>query len=506
MAYRLAAFARIGLDEALLEHLLHEHTQQTLPRLQRLWRYYRNPVEHVEVRTSAGPALQWRQAQEEGLPARLTDRTLGEPKEIVIENDIGWRIETLVDYTVGRELTLVGRTEEPARREQLERIAECVLRSAGGAQWLHETALLASVYGQVEIVVRTEEFFAAAETLRIHNRAMADGAPSNPLTLEQVCDLASKIQLETVAAPRAIALLNPDDCRTFDACILHFERRLNDVEPGGVLKRVGRWWRGGGEMVSKRRRETITEILSADRRQVYADGELVYEALNPLGVVPVVHIQNTPQPGCSAGLSDVEPLIPLQDELNTRLSDRANRVTLQSFKMYLGKGIDGFLERKISPGQMWLSENPDASIEEFGGDASSPSEEAHIAEIRAAMDKTSAVAPLAAGQIQAKVGNLSSENALRISLLGILSKVERKRRMLARGLGDAVALAFAALDRAGVWRSEEAERQVELVWGPPIPEDQGKRLEEAVIKQQLGVPRDRILAELGYDDVERRVL
>ena len=40
------------------------------------------------------------------------------------------------------------------------------------------------------------------------------------------------------------------------------------------------------------------------------------------------------------GLSDVEPLISLQDELNTRLCDRANRVTMQSFRMWLGKGID----------------------------------------------------------------------------------------------------------------------------------------------------------------------
>ena len=76
------------------------------------------------------------------------------------------------------------------------------------------------------------------------------------------------------------------------------------------------------------------------------------------------------------GQSEVEPLIPLQDELNTRLSDRANRVTMQSFKMYLAKGLDGFADGSapvVGPGRVWTTDNPDASMQTFGGDSSSPS-------------------------------------------------------------------------------------------------------------------------------------
>src|SRR4029078_12703715 len=89
------------------------------------------------------------------------------------------------------------------------------------------------------------------------------------------------------------------------------------------------------------------------------------------------------------GASDVEPLIPLQDELNTRLSDRANRITMQSFKMYLGKGIDGFNGVPVARGRMWVTDNSAADVVEFGGEASSPSEDQHITELREAMDKTS---------------------------------------------------------------------------------------------------------------------
>src|SRR5690606_4574016 len=138
------------------------------------------------------------------------------------------------------------------------------------------------------------------------------------------------------------------------------------------------------------------------------DGELAeeHELRFAGGRVPVVHVQNVAQPYRYEGLSEVEPLIPLQDELNARLSDRASRVTMQSFKMYLVKGIEGFDAMPVGPGQIWCTENAQASIEAFGADASSPSEESHIKEIRDALDKTSGVPPLATGVVQGRVGNL----------------------------------------------------------------------------------------------------
>jgi hypothetical protein len=77
----------------------------------------------------------------------------------------------------------------------------------------------------------------------------------------------------------------------------------------------------------------VTEITSARAWQRYENRELVADGELPWGFLPVVHIQNLAQPYYYEGLSDVEPLIPLQDELNTRLSDRASRITFQSFKM-----------------------------------------------------------------------------------------------------------------------------------------------------------------------------
>jgi hypothetical protein len=214
----------------------------------------------------------------------------------------------------------------------------------------------------------------------------------------------------------------------------------------------------------------------------------------------VVHVQNLPQPFFYEGLSEVEPLMPLQDELNTRLSDRGHRVTMQSFQMYLGKGIEGFTERPVGPGQMWMSENVDASIESFGGDVDAPSEEAHIHEIREAMDKASGVTGVAAGLLRSKVGSLTSENALRVVLMGLLAKTEKKRVTYGKGIERVCSMVLGALDTAGVLRTSGSDRRVRLHWPSPLPVDESQRLKEALMKLEIGVPRGRVLSELGYRD------
>jgi hypothetical protein len=243
----------------------------------------------------------------------------------------------------------------------------------------------------------------------------------------------------------------------------------------------------------------VTEIISAGAWQRYEDKQLIAEGELPWGFLPVVHIQNVAQPYYHEGLSDVEPLVPLQDELNTRLSDRASRITFQAFKMYLGKGIEGFENKPISPGRMWCTDNPDATIEEFGGDRSAPSEDMHIGEIREAMDKASGVTPLVAGVLRSKLGNLTSAVALRLTLMGMLSKTERKKFTYGEGLKKICRMVLNILDTAGVYKTVEAEREVDIIFPSPLPENTMEKLQEAQIKKELGVPTEQVLRELGYE-------
>ncbi|MCH8271287.1 MAG: phage portal protein [Planctomycetes bacterium] len=480
----LDVFSGIGLDEALLAALIAEHEAQVRDRLEPLWRYYRNEA------SAPGLGSRRRLAQESGLPIRITgaarhdlaidDRAAG--REIVIENDIAWRVHTMVDFMFGKPVQILSTAPDEPLRGRIEAALDAVWEASGGISLFQDMALLGHVYGHVDLLVRVD-----------------DALFTQQFDADEPESFAELIRIEVIEPTRGFPIVNSMDYRRLDGFVVRLTRVLNEVErgPGGA---AGSFLRRLGGGPARRKTGTITEIFSATHRQLYEDDQLVDESLNRAapGVTPIVHIQNISQPLRYAGLGEVEPLIPLQDELNTRLSDRASRVTMQCFKMYLAKGIEGFDKVPVGPGALWQTDNPDASIEAFGGDTANPSEETHITEIREALDKISGVPPLAAGVVRAKIGNLSSANALRVTLLGLLSKTARKRVTYGRGMAAASRLVLTALDEAGVLGTAREHRGVRLVWPDPVPEDVHEQTLAAKAKRDLGVPVDRVLAELGY--------
>lgn len=502
-----------AVPDQLLQLLLAEHQRQTLPRLARLWSYYRNPM----TGGSAAPAHQagdkggfpYRLAQEQGLPARLT-RSLTAPghsqprRERVIENDIAWRIHALVDFMFGQPVAIQSLATESELAEQINQLLRAVFEANGGIGFFQDMALLGSVYGFVDVMLRLPE------NITISHRHGERHSPDESRLLEA----ASMIGLELIEGPRVVPLMNPSDYRVLDAYILNYHQQTHELERHNFLDRVrqhvAQHWLGDvrGEQGMRRAVVEQTQVWTSQTMRHYvgrrsASGwhrRRVAEQVNPLGILPVVHIQNLSQPFAYEGLSEVEPLIPLQDELNTRLSDRANRVTFQCFKMYLGKGIEDFIERPVGPGQMWATDNPQASIETFGGDAANPSETAHIDEIRQAMDKTSAVTPLAAGMLRDKVGNLTSENALRVVMMGLLTRTTKKRISYGHGIERLCEMILHAANVMGILHTQPHQRRVRLDWPNPMIENDQQRLQSARMKLDIGVPRHQVLAELGYQD------
>jgi hypothetical protein len=54
------------------------------------------------------------------------------------------------------------------------------------------------------------------------------------------------------------------------------------------------------------------------------------------------------------------------------------------------------------------------------------------------------------------------------------------------------------LDTAGIYKTDEADRDVEVAFPSPLPENMMEKLKEAQIKKDLGVPTEQVLRELGY--------
>jgi hypothetical protein len=556
----------------LIEQLLHHDR----PRYQRLWAYYRNTLQLGPCPASASQIERpYYQAQEWGMPARITGLRPGgttfEPKllpgvsrkQVVIENDIAWRIDTMVDYLFGKSIVLESDAPDPDRRLFITELLRAILARHGGVLFLQQLALLGAVYGFVDVLVKlippgddkpsaageapaasslqdlgspascnlpapdattasasrsdSEDASASETDPTPAGQVAAPAADDSPQPLTRAATptshassqrhalierLARSVRLEIVEPARAL----PVFCPTDSSLILAYGQCYSipadtpapkrSRKPLSLLERLFTTRPPAGSSAQKQ--VQVTELITPTCWKRYHDDVLVSAGINSLGRLPLVHIQNVPLPFEYPGLSDVEPLIPLQDELNTRLSDRAHRITFQSFKMYLGKGIENFLDMPVAPGRMWVTYNDDAEIVEFGGDANCPSEDAHIADLREAMDKTSSVTPIAAGAIKNRIGRLTSAAALRVTLLALLSKTDKKRTTYGAAIQQICELALAWLDRAGLFANTPDERPIQIHWPSPLPENDLEKLEEASAKLRVGVPREIVLRELGY--------
>ncbi len=514
MAFDFENFKTGSLNADFVDWLIDERWVGMQIHFGTLWDYYQNPMYSTRGLFATDTRLNesartYVQAQEMGLPARITGikRTemsglLGgkaiadiERKEVVIENDIGWRINAMVDFLFGKGVDIVSRAQDKNRRAEIDKILKQVFNANSGVRFFQDMAVLGAVYGFVDCVVRPGQ-----KIIDYYDQKPSKGISNTPSSsktfFEQALELVCDCSLELIEAPRALPILDERDFSKINFYVQNFIEQKNDVAvEGNFLARL----LGGKGSGAARQSTAVTEVIAPDLWQRYEDKQLVSQGPNIMGIVPVVHIQNIAQPLYYEGVSDVEPLVPLQDELNTRLSDRASRITFQAFKMYLAKGIEGVENRAISPGRMWCTDNPDASIEQFGGDSATPSEDMHIAEIREALDKTSGVTPVVAGVLKDKIGNLTSAIALRMTLMGMLAKTERKRYAYGQGLKEIAAMIMHLLDITNIYPNTKDERNFDVIFPSPLPENTLEKLNEAKLKQELGVPHEQVLREIGYE-------
>ena len=594
MAYQITSLQpdSCACDDATLRDQINALLNVQGPRFRRLWAYYRNPMRPCGVPPEEqGSERPYRQAQEWGLPSRITGLRSGleifaasavdgvARKEVVIENDIAWRIDTIVDYLFGKPIVINSAANDPNRRPLLEALLRRILACNGGIVFLQQLALLSAVYGYVDVLVKFDATQISAEDLGLDTASTpqssadqtapsaqssilpppcgeaelglppmkqspseqtlpaSDGKPpsesesgaeaSSPhvtpagpesglddaaipgasiYSLEALDRLARRIRLEIVEPARALPLLSPTDYRCVNAYAQVYQ--LPQVSPpaesvlaaGPSLIERLRARFGGGLLGRARTQEQmlVVEVITPTAWQRYEDQTLVAQGTNSLGCIPLVHIQNSAVPFEYSGMSDVEPLIPVQDEINVRLSDRGYRITMQAFKMYLGKGIENFMQMPVAPGRMWLTDNENADIVEFGGDEETYGEDNHLSDMRDAMDKISCVTPIAAGAIKGKIGNLTSAAALRVTMSSLLAKIERKRTIFGPAIEQLCSFALQWLDRAGLFSTTPDERRIEINWPSPLPDNETEDLQDAQTKLAIGVPRDVVLRELGY--------
>jgi len=129
MGFDLDIFQDEQLEVDYIEWLVDEQSIDVRTHFEKLWEYYANPKMEIHGTGACERKVNesgrcYVQAQEYGLPVRITglihSGQVGvfgakcardvQRKEVVIENDIAWRINAAVDFLFGKPISFVSKS------------------------------------------------------------------------------------------------------------------------------------------------------------------------------------------------------------------------------------------------------------------------------------------------------------------------------------------------------------------------------------------------------------
>lgn len=225
MAIAWDELAKGGIAKRTVERAVAEHDARLAPRLERLWAYYRNPARSVgrASRTLPKQGKGYTQAQEQGLPSRLigargnevVDERARGTREIVIENDIAWRVQAMVDFVFGKPVLIQCAAKNQSTRRMIERLLDHVWERSGGIALLQDIGTLGHVYGHVDVALRVDEerLMAAGAAIAIMSSEGSDVSPESEAFEDLLRVAGNALRVEVIEPTRGVAILDDRDYR-----------------------------------------------------------------------------------------------------------------------------------------------------------------------------------------------------------------------------------------------------------------------------------------------------
>ena len=118
----------------------------------------------------------------------------------------------------------------------------------------------------------------------------------------------------------------------------------SSITPGEAAERYG--------LALSRPAEQI-ETWTRDMLRVEVGATTVVEGPNPYGFVPYLHVPNLAPPNSPWGVSDLEDVIPLNRELERRMSDQADVIRYHADPPVIFKGVREHSDLAVGPGTVW---------------------------------------------------------------------------------------------------------------------------------------------------------
>lgn len=221
------------------------------------------------------------------------------------------------------------------------------------------------------------------------------------------------------------------------------------------------------------------------------------EVRNPLGVVPVIPIEN--KPGLmGVAHSDLDPAIPLQNAVNKLCSDMIVASEYGAFPQRVVTGVEvpkdpdtgeplASVQVKAAMARLWAFKPADANVTSLP-----PADLGNFVKaVELFIQHLAAQTRTPPHYLLASMVNASGD-ALSVAEAGLVAKCRTKALFFSDSWEEAMALALTA---TGV---ETKPSDCEAIWANPERQSQAALVDAAVKKRALGVPLPVIWLELGY--------
>jgi len=248
----------------------------------------------------------------------------------------------------------------------------------------------------------------------------------------------------------------------------------------------------------KSKAATVVELWTARDFELYLDNALMEKKPNPYGFIPFIIYPNLREPKKFWGISDLPQIMESQRELNRAMSQLSRILELSGNPIAVLENVEESEDIAIRPGAVWnIPEDAKAYLLDLLQGGGINLHINYIDLLYRALHDISESPRSAFGGTERDLSGV----ALQIELHPLLQKVRRKRIIRTAVYNRRNEMVLRLLEK---YQGESfGDNHLRVVWGPVLPQDIARQVNNEQILVQTGVhSRRRAMDELGIRDPE----
>lgn len=247
----------------------------------------------------------------------------------------------------------------------------------------------------------------------------------------------------------------------------------------------------------------VVERWSPDELEVVVGRTVTRRGANPYGFIPFVHVPNLPLANEPWGQSDLVDVIPINREINDRVSDQADVIRFHADPPIVFRGVSDHADLAVGPGTVWdIPSDADVKLLEWQGQPVAVGE--HIERLYRTLYEVTETPRSAFGDS----GRVLSGVALETELRPIVQRTLRRRAWWTRALRQRSAMVLALARQFGSFGTPEPveAHRIRVIWPPMLPRDDASEVQNQVRLVAAGLRSHRAAMDaLGTENPEEEL-